>query len=59
MLKHLLHASLSMLLLFCGYFATAQVTTATLNGLVQDKKGAALAAATVTIDFLMPVSNKQ
>lgn len=40
-----------MLLFFCGYFATAQVTTATLNGLVQDKKGAALAAATVTIEF--------
>lgn len=51
MLKHLLQASLSMLLLFCGYFATAQVTTATLNGLVQDKKGTALAAATVTIEF--------
>lgn len=49
--KYLLHASLSMLLLLCGYVASAQVTTATLNGLVQDKKGAALAAATVTIEF--------
>ncbi|MBS4065049.1 MAG: carboxypeptidase regulatory-like domain-containing protein, partial [Chitinophagaceae bacterium] len=49
--KYLLKASLSMLLFFCGYFASAQVTTATLNGLVQDKKGAALAAATVTIEF--------
>jgi hypothetical protein len=49
--KNILQASISMLLLFCGYFASAQVTTATFNGMVQDNKGAALAAATVTIEF--------
>jgi hypothetical protein len=49
--KYLLKASLSMLLLLCAYAISAQVTTAILNGLVQDKKGAALASATVTVEF--------
>ncbi len=41
----------SLLMIFRGVAASAQVTTATLNGLVQDKKGAALASATVMVEF--------
>ena len=51
MSKRILQALLGMLLILCGFHVTAQVTTATLNGYVQDKKGAALASATVTIEF--------
>ena len=39
-------------LMFAFAFSTkAQVTTATLSGLVKDPKGSALEAATVTIEF--------
>ncbi len=51
MSKRILQALLGMLLILCGFHVTAQVTTATLNGYVQDKKGAVLASATVTIEF--------
>ncbi|MBX9781770.1 MAG: TonB-dependent receptor [Chitinophagaceae bacterium] len=39
------------MLLFACVTASAQVTTATLNGIIQDKKGTALASATVTVEF--------
>jgi outer membrane receptor protein involved in Fe transport len=41
----------SFLLVLASVTVTAQVTTATLSGIVQDSKGAALASATVTVEF--------
>jgi hypothetical protein len=42
---------LGLLLLFAAQSITAQVTTATLSGLVQDAKGLALDRATVTVEY--------
>ena len=39
------------LVLFCFNQITAQVTTATLSGVVKDAKGAGLASATITVEF--------
>src|SRR6185295_17712412 len=47
-------AAILLLLCFLGIFNNnlhAQVTTATLSGLVKDSKGAALVSATVTVEF--------
>lgn len=49
--KKLLKLTLSLIVVLYGSVLSAQVTTAILNGYVQDKNGAALAAATVTIEF--------
>lgn len=54
-MRKLLFVSQALCLLFfflCGAITTtAQVTTATLSGIVKDAKGTPLAAATVTIEF--------
>jgi Carboxypeptidase regulatory-like domain len=44
-------AAALVLMLFTALVTSAQVTTATLTGLVQDKKGSPLASATVTVEF--------
>lgn len=52
MRKHLKHAGLLIFVVLAfTYTMSAQVTTATLSGSVKDPKGAALASATVTIEF--------
>ncbi len=49
--KSLVRLLCSTVLLLAGYFASSQVTTATLSGLVQNKKGEPLASATVTVEY--------
>ncbi|HEX7845153.1 MAG TPA: carboxypeptidase regulatory-like domain-containing protein [Chitinophagaceae bacterium] len=44
-------ATIALLLLFSFYAMNGQVTTATLSGIVKDSKGAALPAATVTVEY--------
>lgn len=49
---HLKHSGLLMFVVLAfTYTMSAQVTTATLSGSVKDPKGAALASATVTVEF--------
>src|SRR5688572_4618739 len=43
--------SLTTLVLLCTFTINAQVTTATLSGLVKDSKGTPLASATVTVEY--------
>ena len=42
---------MTLLLCFFTFLLNAQVTTATLSGSVKDSKGAALPAATVTVEY--------
>jgi hypothetical protein len=51
MQKNLIRFISSIILLIIVHFSDAQVTTATLSGIVSDKKGAPIASATVTIEF--------
>ncbi|HLG40884.1 MAG TPA: carboxypeptidase-like regulatory domain-containing protein, partial [Chitinophagaceae bacterium] len=44
-------AFIVMLLLIFAKSPNAQVTTATLSGIVKDSKGAALGSATITVEF--------
>ena len=39
------------LFMFSAFYANAQVTTATLSGIVTDSKGAGIASATVTVEY--------